>query len=263
MQVFDRIDPHDLKRREWHLWMLVLATLAVFAGAIVLLMYPTVFLNPLVSGIELRKVFFGFCVLSALLLAYLANRQIVLSRTRDAVFKSQQEKLEAQREVAASLLGSLPDLPLLQARLRAEFKRAALGRQPFSLVLGSLKSSDDTRAADNQLMALILGALKRKLRRDDLIYLLAPRVFCILLPGVTYQNAACVQQRMVRALNDAQAAGGLTFEAELLSYPEQTNSLTRFEETVLKFAGVGAEAHGGHGSAPGEREPPGRVERAS
>jgi hypothetical protein len=47
MHIFDRIDLQGLERREWHLWMLVLATLSVFASAIVPLIYPAVFLNRL------------------------------------------------------------------------------------------------------------------------------------------------------------------------------------------------------------------------
>jgi GGDEF domain-containing protein len=263
MRVFDRIDPHDLKKREWHLWLLVLATLAVFAGAIGLLMYPTVFLNPFVGGIELRKVFFSFCVLSALLLAYLSNRQVVLMRTRDKVFKDQQAKLEAQRELAACLLGSLPDLPLFQARLRAEFQRAALGAQPFSVILGSVKALADSSSADSQLIAMILGALKRRLRRDDLIYLLAPRVFSILLPGVTHENGECIRERMSRAFGEAHAASGASFEMKLLSYPEQTNSLPSFEEAVISFAGVSPPPGGGRASGKTGPQQVGWIKRAS
>ena len=101
------------------------------------------------------------------------------------------------------------------------------------------------------------------MRRDDLLYLLAPRVFCILLPGVTRQNADLVRVRMAQALSQARDASGLLFETKLLSYPEQTNSLQEFEEGVLSFAGVGAEMHNERASASSGRQPPGRVERAS
>jgi GGDEF domain-containing protein len=241
MQVFDRIDPQDLERREWHLWVLALATLAVFAFAIVLLMYPAIFLNPFgVSVPELRNAFFGFCTLSALLLAYLTNRHIMLARTRGALLKTQAAMLQAQKVVTANFLGSLPDLPLFQARLRAEFKRALLGQQPFSLVLVSVKAAASSLAADNELIAVIVAALKRKLRGDDLIYLLAPRVFCILLPGVTCENASRLRDRMTQALNEARASSGISFDTKLLNYPEQTNSLQGFEEGVRSFVGDGS-----------------------
>jgi len=238
MQIFDRIDPQDLERREWHLWILVLATLAVFATAIILLMYPTIFLNPLVvSGPELRKAFFGFCMLTTLLLAYLTNRQIVLSRTRRAVLTNQAAILRAKRDVTVNFLSSLPDRPLFQARLRAEFRRAVLGQQPFSLVLVSVKAATNSVDADNELVAVIVSALKRKLRGDDLVYLLAPRVFCILLPGVTLDNASRLKDRLIQALNDARASSGISFETQLLNFPEQTNTLQGFEEAVRTFAG--------------------------
>ncbi len=253
MQVFDRIDPRDLERREWHLWVLVLATLLVFTCAIVLLMYPSVFLTPLiVSGLELRRVFFGFCLLSALLLAYLANRQIVLARARRQVFRNQEAQIQAQSDLAVTLLGSLPDLPLFQARLRAEFQRAALGRQPFSLVLASVQASNDPSAADKRVISLIVGAFKRKLRRDDLIYLLAPQVFCILLPGVTCANAERVRERMKQALTNARTSSEFTFETQMLNYPEQTKSLSGFEEAVRSFAGIRIETQAGRGVRTGD-----------
>ena len=242
MRVFDRIDPRDLERREWHLWLLALAALVVFAGAIGLLMYPTVFLNPLlVRGLDVPHAFIGFCVLSVLLLVYLTNRYILLSRLRRAAFKRQEASLQTQTEVATSLLGSLPDLPLFQARLRAEFQRAALGGQPFSLVLASMKSADSSPEADNRLIALVVGAFKRKLRRDDLIYLLAPQVFCILLPGVTFANALRVEERMQKALTEARTTSGLSFETRMLNYPDQTKSLQGFGEAVRAFAGINVD----------------------
>jgi len=241
VHIFDRIDPHDLERREWHLWVLVLATLAVFASAIVLLMYPTVFLDPLVvSGPTLRKAFFGFCALSTLLLAYLANRQVLLARARRTVLKDQEAILRAQKDVTANFLASLPDLPLFQARLRAEFKRALLGQQPFSLVLVSINAAANSLAANNELIAVIVGALKRKLRGDDFIYLLAARVFCILLPGVTGANASRLSDRMTEALNEARASGCLSFETKMLNYPEQANSLQEIEEVIHSFVAAGS-----------------------
>lgn len=238
MQIFDRIDPRDLERREWHLWILVLATLGVFATAIVLLMYPTIFLNPIVvSGTELRKAFVGFCILTTLLLAYLTNRQIVLARTRREILSTQEALLRSQRDVTANFLGSLPDRALFQARLRAEFRRAVLGQQPFSLVLVSVKAATNSVDADNELVAVIVSALKRKLRGDDLVYLLAPRVFCILLPGVTCDNAARLKDRLIQALDEARSSKGISFDTQLLNFPEQTNTLQGFEEAVRTFAG--------------------------
>jgi len=241
MHIFDRIDLQDLERREWHLWMLVLATLLVFASAIVLLMYPTVFLNPLVvSGPILRKAFFGFCALSILLLAYLANRQVLLARARRTVLKDQAAMLRAQKDVTANFLGSLPDLRLFQARVRAEFKRALLGQQPLSLVFVSVEAAGSSLSANNELIAVLVGALKRKLRGDDFIYLLAPRVFCILLPGVTAANASRLRGRMTAGLNEARASSRCSFEIKVLNYPEQAKTVQDIEEAIRPFAAAGS-----------------------
>jgi GGDEF domain-containing protein len=164
----------------------------------------------------------------------------MLARSRETVLKNQQAMLQAQKDVTANFLASLPDLALFQARLRAEFKQALLGQQPFSLVLVSVKAAANSLAADNELIAVIVAALKRKLLGDDLIYLLAPRVFCILLPGVTCENASSLRDRMTQALNAARASSGLSFETKMLNYPDQTNSLQGFEEAVRSFVGDGS-----------------------
>lgn len=81
MRVFDRIDPTMLDRRELHLWLRAITVMLVMATGRALLMYPTVFSEPVVlTGPTLRKTFFGFCVLS-----------ILLAGERNTVFTKQSE----------------------------------------------------------------------------------------------------------------------------------------------------------------------------
>ena len=83
MQVFDQVDPLALENREQQLWLLAISIITLFAVGIALLAYPAVFSNPiaLMEGSP-RATFFGFCVMSALSIIYLLNRQIIISRLR-------------------------------------------------------------------------------------------------------------------------------------------------------------------------------------
>ena len=70
MRIFDQIDPLNLNRRQWELWMLALTVILILAVGMALLMYPAALSNDLiVSGTTKRKIFFGFCALSVLLVA--------------------------------------------------------------------------------------------------------------------------------------------------------------------------------------------------
>lgn len=83
MQIFDRIDPQALETREWHLWLLALSILFLFAVAIALLIYPAAFSSPIALIVASpRQTFFGFCAMAVLAISYLVDRQLLISRLR-------------------------------------------------------------------------------------------------------------------------------------------------------------------------------------
>ena len=83
MQIFDRVDPQELETREWHLWLLALSILFVFALGIALLLYPAAFSRPIALMVTSpREIFFGFCALAILTISYLVDRQLLISRLR-------------------------------------------------------------------------------------------------------------------------------------------------------------------------------------
>jgi hypothetical protein len=83
MLIFDRVDPQELETREWHLWLLALSILFLFAVGIALLMYPAAFSSPIALMVTSpRATFFGFCALAILTIGYLADRQLLISRLR-------------------------------------------------------------------------------------------------------------------------------------------------------------------------------------
>ncbi len=240
IQIFDRIDSTNLERRQWELWLVSLTVILVFALGIALLMYPAIFSTPVVlAGTAMRKAFFGFCILAVLLLAYLIDRQLVISRLRNQVLQQQQTIVRIRHEASTDLLNTLPDFGHFQDRLAMEYRRAAGMGQPLSLLMVVLKSA--RTLSDPREVGAAFGdaakALMRKLRGEDSIYLFSSGVFCIVLPGVEANNAHLVANRLKEGLLDASGASSrFSFQIQVFNYPEHAKSAREIEEAVRPFA---------------------------
>jgi GGDEF domain-containing protein len=239
IQAFDHIDPADLERRQWHLWALALTVIVILAIGMGLLMYPAVFAHPVVlSGATLRQIFFGFCTLSTLLLGYLVDRQIVISNLRKRLEEEQKRVMDIRHEASVDLLGTLPGLDHFRDRLAMEFRRASHTRQPLSLLAINLKPS--RQLADTAEVQTAFGdavkALTRKLRGGDSIYLFAPGVFGVVLPGADLYNAYRVVDRLADGLQDASGAcTRFAFDVQVFNYPEHAATARELEEAINAF----------------------------
>jgi GGDEF domain-containing protein len=247
VRIFDRVDVTSLERREWHLWMLAVSVIFILALGLMLLMYPTVFSSPVViSGVTLRKTFFSFCVLAVLLVVYLVDRQMVISHLRRRVIEEQKQVIQIRHEASTDLLGTLAGLDHFRDRLAMEFRRASHTQQPLSVLLVELKSSRELSETSEVTTAYGDAAkvLTRKLRGEDSIYLFAPGVFGIVLPGVNATNAYRVVDRLAEGLQDASGASGrFSFNIRVLNYPEHAATAREIEEVVrlvLPSPGCGA-----------------------
>ncbi len=236
IRFFDHIDPTTLEEREWHLWVLALSVIIVLVVGLMLLMYPTVFSNPVViSGVTLRKTFFAFCVLAVLLVGYLIDRHIVISHLRRRITEEHELVIRIRHEASTDLLGTLPGLDHFRDRLAMEFRRASNTQQPLSLLIVELKTSREFSATSEFTTALGDAAkvVTRKLRGEDSIYLFAPGVFGIVLPGVNATNAYRVVDRLADGLHDASGASGrFSFNIRVLNYPEHAATAREIEEAV-------------------------------
>ena len=90
-----------LERLDWHLWMLAILLIFVLGISLLSFMFPSTFW----FGEELpvqrpQRAFFGFCVLLALVLVYLLQRQATIRRLKRQLFRSQAETIAARREAA-------------------------------------------------------------------------------------------------------------------------------------------------------------------
>lgn len=236
MRIFDRIDPLNLDRRQWELWVLTLAVILILAVGMALLMYPTAFSNDLiVSGATKRKVFFGFCALSVLLVGYLLDRQIVINQLRQRVAEERQQVRIIRHESSVDLLATLPGFDLFRDRLAMEHRRAASTHLPLSLLVVQLKPSPQLPDKDEIDTAFgdAAKSLTRKLRAEDSLYHFPPRVFAIVLPGVGTANAYSVSRRLAEGLHDASGASTrFLFEVHVINYPEHAGTAREMEEAA-------------------------------
>jgi GGDEF domain-containing protein len=234
MRVFDQIDPRAIDRREQHLWLLALSVIIILSAGTALLMYPAVFSDPLVvSGSTLRTTFFSFCGLAVLLLGYFLDRQIVIHNLRKALSEEQIRMVSLRQKASADLLGILPGFSHFQNRLAMEFRRAVTARQYLSLLLVGLTSP--RKVTDQGEIGVAYGdaakALLRKLRVEDSIYLFAPGVFGIVLPGVSGDGASRVAERLTEGLADASGASDrFKSDVRVITYPEHVSSAPEMEQ---------------------------------
>lgn len=114
MRIFDRTDPRSIDRRQWEPWVLALTVVFVLAVGTALLMYSTAISNDLIVSAKTNpKIFISFCALSVLLVGYVLERQVAVSRLC--------ERLADERNRAEEALGES------EARFRAIFENAAIG----------------------------------------------------------------------------------------------------------------------------------------
>jgi GGDEF domain-containing protein len=248
MRVFDQIDPTTLDRRELHLWSVAIAVILILAAGLALLMYPTVFSDPVIlSGPTMRKTFFGFCALSVLFAGYLLDRQLTIRRLRNQINEEQRRMAQARHEASADLLASLPGFSFFQDRLAMEFRRASNTQQPFSLIVVQLKQSRDL--TDSRDIETALGdaakALLRTLRREDSLYSLRASLFGILLPDLSTKDANHILDRAEERLQAAAGASErFSFEMRVVNYPEHAASARDMEKMATSLLGVKQpEAH--------------------
>lgn len=242
MHIFDHIDRTKLERRDAQLWMLAITMLVIFAVGIALLIYPAAFTMPVVlSGSFLKKIYFGFCALSLLVVGYLMERRIEISRLRAQLKEEESRRQRLLNEASADLLASLPSTEHFHDRLAMEFRRAANAELPLSLVLVSIRPA--ARLTDQADITNAFGdaakAMLRKIRGEDSIYLFHPGVFGVVLPGVPASSARRVEERLGDGLAEATGANArFTAHLQAVTYPEDVATAREMDQAAKAFSHI-------------------------
>jgi GGDEF domain-containing protein len=239
MRKSERLDPQRIEQTEKHLWILTLTIIVILAVGLGLMMYPTVFSSELdISGSDMRKYFFSFCVLALLTVSYLLDRQFVIRQLRRRLREEHQQVITIRHEASTDLLATLPGIDHFRDRLAMEFRRSSHTSLPLSLLIVSLRPSGSLAQTFEVETAFgdAAKALTRRLRAEDSLYLFRPGVFAIVLPNVDTTNAQLVSARLTDGLQDA-AGASLRFSSEVrvFNYPEHAATAREMEQAVQPY----------------------------
>ena len=236
MRLSDRVESHSVEKREFHLAVFTLSVIAVLIAGLAVLMYPTVESHPLVFSVRtLRISFFGFCGLSALLLGYLIERQIMVRKLRREISRAEQRYRDLHRQVGKDLLDTLAKMSHFQDRLIMEFRRAVNTRDTLSVMVIRLTPNPNLISQAEVTAALgdAAKAILRKLRREDSLYHFGEGAFGIILPGVSVQNARMVAARITESLQDVSGAlDRFTHDVKIFNYPQHAATASELEQAV-------------------------------
>jgi GGDEF domain-containing protein len=230
--ILNREELDKLELRELQLTLLSVAVVVILAGGLAAFMYPLVFVHPEGNKWTLRAAFFGFCILVALFVGYLIERQRTVRKLKQHLLAEVERNLALKHQANLDLLGSMPDASQFWDRLTMEFRRARTMQKTLSLVL--LKVS--TGSGKNPDMAAVgsacAKAMSRRLRPTDSIFRLSPDVFGVVLPETDAMNGKRVAVRLQEELQNTRAAFGVLFELNVYNYPEDVVSAHEMEDLV-------------------------------
>jgi GGDEF domain-containing protein len=214
--------------------MLPIGIIVILAAGMALLMYPAAFARQAVPAKPLSPtLFFSFCTLCVLVVVYLLNRQLVVYRLYNKLVEERREIALLREKASADLLSSLPAFTHFQDRLTMGFRRATQTGEPLSLILVLLKPAPMFESTPE--MAIAMGDSARvligKLRAEDSLYRLGPRLFGIVLPNAGATEAAKIGVRVSEGLTDAAGASDrYSFNVQVVNYPDQVASAYEMEK---------------------------------
>ena len=235
MATLNRVELDQLERRESHLTILAAVVVLILAAGVALLMYPLVF----VHGEEpakwpMRFAFFGFCILSLLVAAYLLDRQRTFRSVKQQLVAELQRNIDLRHQADADLLHTIPDLNHFQDRLAMEYRRASAMEHALSVlavkvsVSASVTDQDESRA----LVGEIARAIGRNLRPSDSMYLLAPGFFGVVLSDTDTATAKNLTAKLEPAVRKVAADDKFKFEMFVRNYPDNAKSAHELELAI-------------------------------
>ena len=236
MKIFDEIRVQQLDRRQLQLTILASLAIAVLATGVALLMYPAIFSRAiLVSSQSLQFAFYGFCLLSALLVGYLWDRQLTIRRLSEQVRTEQRRNVALRLKASSDLLNTIPGARGFREQLLAcsqlmDSKLTALSVAVVRIDLSGMvtgKNEGQIAYAD------AAQVIHRRLRKQDSIWTLSPGVYGIILAGMDTPAAQRFAASIETGLQDAAGVNSrFTVEIQLLNFAGYGRSAFEIEQAV-------------------------------
>jgi hypothetical protein len=211
-----------LERQDWHLWMLAVLLMFVLGVSLLSFMFPSVFWLSHPSDIGTpERAFFGFCLLLALTLVYMLQRQATVRRLKRSLYQAQVAASAAEQQVNLVSLTSLPELNQFRDSLAMEYRRATHASESLSVIL-----LEPGEVSEDKL-GRVAHLLRVMLRPHETLFRVSAQRFGLILPLMRAADADAfanqIADRLRRALPQEQIS------TTVLVYPEQAGSLTELE----------------------------------
>jgi len=235
MGAFNLAELDKLERRERQLTILAAVVVLVMAAGVALLMYPLVFVHPdETEKLPLRFAFFGFCVLSTLVAAYLLDRQRTFRKLKQQLVSELELNVELRHQANSDLLRTIPDLNHFQDRLAMDYRRASTMEKALSVIVikvlfeGNRDSNEETAA-----LGEAARAIARIKRATDSMYLLGPAFFGLVLLDTDTPGANRLTGQLEQSLRLVGANNRFTCESFVCNYPDHAKSAHELEQAVF------------------------------
>jgi hypothetical protein len=239
MHIFDEIHAQQLESRQLHLTLLASLAIAVLATGVALLMYPAILSREiLLSPISLQFAFYGFCLLSVLLVGYLWDRQLTIRRLTSQVRTEQRRNNDLRLKASADVLNMIPGARGFREQLLTQSLRAGATLPQLSVAVVRLYLSGMVAHKGDQQVAFADAAqvIHRRMRREDSIWTLAPGIYGIILPGSDMGAAQNFTASVELGLQDAAGVNArFTSDIQLLTAGEYGRTARDLEQAVAEL----------------------------
>jgi len=217
-----KVSWESLERQDWHLWVLAMLLMFVLGVSLLSFMFPSVFwFRERLPFAAPAQAFVGFCVLLALALVYMLQRQATVRRLKRSLFQAREQAAAAHTAAAVQAFASLPGIGQFRDSLAMEYLRCTRTRLPVSLVLVQ------TREASREQIGRMATLLCHMLRRREMLFRLSDNALGLILPGMELTDAedlaAHLHDRVSLYFPKLETAEHVT------GYPDRAGSLAEME----------------------------------
>ncbi|MBI2819827.1 MAG: diguanylate cyclase [Acidobacteria bacterium] len=211
-----------LERQDWHLWILAVLLMFVLGISLLSFMFPSVFWLSKQTEIGTpERAFFGFCVLLALTLVYMLQRQATVRRLKRSLYQAQVAASEAEQQVHLVSLTSLPEVNQFRDSLAMEYRRASHASESLSVILLDMSNVSEDK------LGRMAHLLRLMLRPHETLFRISAQRFGLILPMMHLSDAEAFANQITERLR--RSMPGDQINSTVLVYPEQASSLTELE----------------------------------
>ena len=215
------------ERLDWHLWILAILLIFVLGVSLVGFMFPSAFW----FGQELpmkspQQAFFGFCVLLALVLVYLVQRQASIRHLKRQLFEAQTTLVAAEQKAAVQAFLDLPGTGQYRDSLAMEYRRASTSSNHLAVVLFKAPNISP------EIWASMVKLLRSMLRRGESMYRVSDKAAAVILPGMQLSDVASFAAQV-------EGVGGIAkgeLEFTMTAFPDEVSSLAELEARFRRMS---------------------------